>query len=128
MDKKFTFKRDERLSSKILIDKLFLEGKSFFIFPFRFIYYQENLCSEHPIQILFSVPKKRFKHACKRNLVRRRLKELYRLKKPDLYNSLNNSGKSYIIALVYSSNKIYPLKFLNERFVLVIEEWQKRIL
>jgi ribonuclease P protein component len=124
---KFTFKKEERLRSKALIDKLFLEGKSVLIPPFRLIYLPLELPLTVPIQIFFSVPKKRFKKANQRNLIRRRLKELYRLKKPFLYQKLNSKNKSYVMAFIYTSNTVLNSQYLDERINILFEEWQKRV-
>ena len=70
----------ERLNSKILIGKMFEGGvsKSFSIFPIRVVYMPVEQ-GEAPASILISVSKRRFKRAVKRNRVRRRLREIYRL-------------------------------------------------
>lgn len=105
LKKRFTFKSKERLKSKKQIDELFNGGKSFFIYPFKVFYLIHDEQEDYPVKILFSVPKKRFKRANKRNLIRRRVKEIYRLKKPDFYSKLPKSKRIYI-AFIYSSQSI----------------------
>ncbi len=53
------------------------------------------------LRVLFSVPKKYHKRANRRNLLRRRTKEAYRLQK-----SLLQLDKSYDIALIYTSREV----------------------
>ena len=63
--KTFTFRKAERLSSKILLDKLFSEGKSLFSYPFKFIFLNMEMDDVPDIRVVFSVPKKNFKQAVK---------------------------------------------------------------
>ncbi len=115
-----TFRKEERLKSKKLIQKLFSEGNSFFVFPFKVFYLPENASPTYPVQILITVPKRRFKRANKRNLIRRRIKELYRLKKPYFYTHLPQN-KKYSVTLIYSSDRIPETDFLNTRMDAVID-------
>ena len=58
-------------------------------FPLRVVYVnKERAQGEVPVQILISVPKKRFKHAVDRNRVKRQVREAYRLHKQVLYEAL----------------------------------------
>ncbi len=80
---KYTLRKKERLSSKKQISSLFSEGKYDFNFPFKIVYQivskQDNFQS--PVLFSVSVPKKKIKKAVKRNLVKRRTREAYRLNK-----------------------------------------------
>jgi len=107
MEQGFTFTKEERLCSKILIDKLFTEGKSVYSPPFRFVFMSvEYLKGEFPAQVVFSVPKRNFKHAVKRNLIRRRMREAYRLNKSDFYDALTHSEKKLAIMIIYIEKDI----------------------
>ena len=77
--------RTERLRSLGAVRRMFESGESGFIFPFRYVWFAE--ADEIPsVEVLFSVPKKFHKRANKRNLLRRRTKEAYRLQKQTLKN------------------------------------------
>ena len=76
-----TFRKQERIVSKQLIETLFDKGdsQSLVAYPLRAIYTKTERrtdCAE--TQILISVPKKRFKHAVDRNRVKRQVREAYR--------------------------------------------------
>jgi len=107
MEHRFTFTKEERLCSKILIDKLFTEGKSVYSPPFRFVFMPvEYLKGQFPAQVVFSVPKRNFKLAVKRNLIRRRMREAYRLNKSDFYEELTLSEKKLAIMIIYIEKDI----------------------
>lgn len=88
--KKLTFKKEERLCSKRVIDKLFTEGESFLSFPVKIIFLKTPVSSGFPVQAGFSVSKKSFKKAVQRNLIKRRLREAYRLNKYELYQNIGD--------------------------------------
>ena len=119
LKKRFTFKSQERLKSRTQINKLFTEGKSFFVYPFKVLYLIQDGQEEYSVKILFSVPKRRFKRANKRNLIRRRVKEIYRLKKPDFYLELPKN-KQIKIAIIYSSQSILESNEIKPAFEKVL--------
>ena len=82
-----TFSKIERLCSKKAIDDLFTNGKVKTQFPFKLIYKVSEFESPFPIRALFVVPKKKHKRANKRNSIKRRMKEVYRLNKQPLYDA-----------------------------------------
>lgn len=84
----FTFKKIERLCSKKAIDDLFANGKSKNQFPFKLIYKKSEFESPFPVRVMFVVPKKKHKRANKRNDIKRRMREVYRLHKHTIYEAL----------------------------------------
>ena len=83
-----TFRKQERIVSHQLIETLFEKGDSQTLaaYPLRAVFLQTERQQGHaPIQILISVPKKRFKHAVDRNRVKRQVREAFRCHKEVLY-------------------------------------------
>lgn len=97
---KHTFKRSERLSSKKDIQELFKNGSSFYLYPFKVITLAVTESTTH--QVLFSVPKRNFKRAVDRNLLKRRMREAYRLHK----HLLPTEPQVLSIAYIYTSKEI----------------------
>ncbi len=84
----FTFTKIERLCSKKAIDDLFANGKGKTQFPIKLLYKLSDFESPFPIRAMFVVPKKKHKRANKRNIIKRRMREVYRLNKQSLYDSV----------------------------------------
>ena len=101
-----TFSKEERITHKRDIEKLFISGKKINMFPFDVRYYSGKERSLN--KILISVSKKNIKSAVKRNLIKRRIRESYRLNK----KQLSNSG--YSIAIIYVDYKILKFKEIDE--------------
>ena len=70
------------------------------------------------VEVLFSVPKKFHKRANKRNLLRRRTKEAYRLQKQTLKNG---SPANLDLALIYSSKEVLPYKTIQNAVRRILE-------
>lgn len=127
---KVTFSKEERLSSKKLIDKLFNRKNQFKTSDFPLLLIAKEVEKDHfnPLaQALFVVPKKRIKLAVKRNLTRRRLKEAYRLHKTSFYKQLQASDKKYIIAFIYLENKPVPYHLLEKKIIVLLERLKNKI-
>ena len=109
---KFTFKKEERLLKEKIIQELFDKGSSFYLYPFK-VFFLPNRDSQYPYhQILISVSKKNFKKAVDRNLIKRRIREGYRLNK----NQIGDQNK-LVIAYIYSAKEILPSAQIHERLV-----------
>ncbi len=117
----FTFSKIERLCSKTAIDVLFSKGKSINQFPLKLIYIESEFESEFPIRTMFVVPKKKHKRANKRNLLKRRMREVYRLHKHDLYSKVKN--KKYDIMYIMLSNEIIEYAEIEKKMALVTEKF-----
>ena len=106
----FSFKKGERLKSRKLIERMFnREGESFAVYPLRIIWFDTDLDSTYPAQFALSVPKRAFPKAAHRNLLRRRIREAYRLNKHQLYELLQDKDKQIAIMLLYTAKK--PLAY-----------------
>lgn len=107
MEKTHTFTKAERLCSKKLIESLFQGGaKSFSIYPMRVVFIPIEK-RDAQVSILISVPKKRFKRAVKRNLIKRQIREAYRLQKDALLKAVEEKEYGLAIAFIYISNDIF---------------------
>ncbi len=109
--RRFSFKKEERLTSKKVIDKLFSEGESFLSFPLKIIFFETSLNSKYLVQAAFSVGKRSFKLAVHRNAIKRKMRETYRLNKHQLYNVLGN--KQVAVFFIFIGKEIPEYKQVN---------------
>ncbi|WP_342769427.1 ribonuclease P protein component [Mucilaginibacter oryzae] len=119
----YTFKKEERLCNKRLIDKLFHNGSSFLCYPFRVSWLLNTEPQLYPAQILFSVSKKRYKHAVDRNTIKRLMRETYRLnKQQQLYQALQLADKKVLISVGYVGKEIEPYLFLEKKMLKLLNQ------
>ena len=100
----YALTKSERLTSQLIIDKLFAGGNaSMAAFPLRIVYMRmdgaDGSDGKPLVSILVSVPKKRFRHAVDRNRMKRLVREAYRLNKHILWDALE--GKEFRIVLAF---------------------------
>jgi ribonuclease P protein component len=119
-----TFTKAERLSSKVAIDKLFEQGKSFHSPPFK-ICWLEIIEDRSPAQIVISVPKRLFKRAVDRNRIKRLIRETYRKNKNLLYDKLEN--KKVLLMFIYTSKTIIEYKEMEEKTIMALTRLNKNI-
>jgi ribonuclease P protein component len=100
----FSFRKDEILRKKKLIDRLFTEGATFYIYPFKIFWLLIPLETPGPAQVLISVGKRSFKNAVDRNRVKRQIREVYRLQKHELYDKLASDRQQCIMGIIYTTN------------------------
>ncbi len=100
---RFTFRKEERLCSKKLLDELFLSKQSvqFFQFPLKAFWLFTDSKSIGPVQVVFPVSKRLFKRAHDRNRIRRMMRESFRLQKNDLYRQLAQQNLSGLLSISY---------------------------
>jgi ribonuclease P protein component len=121
------FRKNERLCSQKRIKSLFEEGKSFNQYPFRVIWSLNKLPGDSPARIVVSVPKKRFKKAVDRNLIRRRIKEAYRKKKHSLYSSLEHSDRQVDFMIIYVADTILDYQLIDNKISALLVRFQKEL-
>jgi ribonuclease P protein component len=124
----YTFKKEERLCNKKLIDQLYHSGSSFLCYPFKVSWLVTDNAGNYPAQIVFSVPKKRFKKAVDRNLIKRRMREAYRLNKQQyLYEILNQADKKIVLSMGYVAKDIIPFDFAVKKMLKLLNQLSAEI-
>jgi ribonuclease P protein component len=96
---KLTFKKEERLKSTKAIAGLFDDGNSMLVYPLKIVWKFTNREFNSPAQAAFSVSSKIFRKAVDRNLLKRRMREAYRLHKLSLYSGIGD--KTIAVMFIY---------------------------
>ncbi|TCO11046.1 ribonuclease P protein component [Natronoflexus pectinivorans] len=121
-----SFGKQERLFLTKQIEQLFSEGRSVTSFPLRIQYLLVPASDQSPSKVLFSVPKKRFKRAVKRNLIRRKMREAFRLNKQQLY-SVVPQGKQLLAAVVYINNEVADYQSVEKAVIKAFDKLKARL-
>lgn len=146
-----TLPRSERLRSLGAVRRLFTEGEGGFVYPFRYMYHvtkPRTECAgkadaagvvpdhvdnspggraEGSVEVLFSVPKKFHKRANRRNLLKRRTREAYRLSREALRRSVRETGVEIDVALVYSVKECQSYRSITYAVQRILERIRTRI-
>ena len=113
-----TLSKKERLCGKSATGELIAKGKHGNVPGLRFLY-MTNTGSDTN-RIMVSVPKKMFKRAVKRNLLKRRIRESWRKQKHAL---LTNGGTD--ILFIYPTKEIQTYEQIYNCVGLIIEKINK---
>lgn len=122
----FSFPRPEHLKSRKLIDQLFESGSSAVSAPVRILWKRVDADISSPVQAGFAVPKKQFKRAVDRNLLKRRMREAYRLNKKIIFDNLTEKSQPLVLLFVYTAKSIAEYKEIEKGIVVTLREVVKR--
>lgn len=127
----YTFKKEERLCSRRLIDQLYAEGHRLMAFPYSVQWMAlptPHALHSTPCQVMIVAPKRKFHHAVDRNHVRRLTRECYRLRKPAFYKFLSEQDISIVFSMVYIHNEIMTYEQLGHKMDKLFEALENDIL
>jgi len=101
------FKKEERLKSPVEIDNLFKNCRYILCYPVKLIYTVEKNTDPHPVQVVITVPSRKFKKAVDRNFIRRKMREIYRLSKHRI-NAEIGEGLKIRLGIIYTGDDPSP--------------------
>jgi ribonuclease P protein component len=123
LSRKNTLRKHERLYEKNGVDLVFQKGKLITASPIKLLWVVNERKSNVPIKVAFSVPKRIFKKAVTRNLLKRRMREAYRKNKiiktePDT---------TYALMFIYNARKINPYMEIESKIVLTLQHFKTAV-
>ncbi|MBW2961576.1 ribonuclease P protein component [Mesonia aestuariivivens] len=116
-----TLGKAEKLKSKIVISKLFEEGRSVKNFPIKLVYLPLTNDAKHHLAA-FSVPKRSFKLAVDRNRLKRLLREAYRTNK----HLLAEEKTPYALMFIYLGRKKFSLPELEKSIQKILIKFREQ--
>lgn len=122
------FSKREHLCGKKNTAELFTKGKFFFVDGIKTIYLFNREPNQEPVQLLVSVPKRLFKKAHTRNLLKRRIREAYRRNKVLLLPILSEKEYAVNIAFIFTSPHILAYSDIENKIVLSLQRLNATLL
>ena len=123
----FEFPKNQKLCNEKSIEILFENGKSLSEKPFRIIYSIDYNNEDVFLKALIVVPKKRVRLASDRNVIKRRVKEAYRLQKSELEKYLKSNNQQLNLAIIYQKHEILDYKPIEVKIKLLLSRLKEEL-
>lgn len=119
--------KNYKLCSKRVIQSLFDTGATIKHYPFIAIIKEVEFETKTPFKVVFSAPKRTFKKAAQRNLIKRRSKEAFRLNKNIIESYLKEKNKQIALFLVYSTPEEFDHIILQKKIAKLFDKIIKKL-
>ena len=116
----FTLCKEERLCGERVISNLFEHGHTFFQKPYKVYWIKTPGSGLYPVRFAVSVPKRRFKRAVKRNLLKRRTREAFRTNKQILSVAVADNLQIHLM-VVYASDSLLSYSELEKSMKKILQ-------
>jgi len=128
MSMKFTLGEEERLKSNLSIQGLLKGGKAVSSYPLKIYWdYSPDPHQKYPVRAAITVPKRKFKRAVDRNLMKRRIREAYRLNKNMLYETLDQRNQKIQLIILLLSDEFIPYNQLEKRMSEILLQLMNKL-
>lgn len=137
-----TLGKSSKLRHRTLVEGVFANGKGVYEYPLRVVWRTltaEELDSafrDHrpdrigKVQMLITVPKKKRRHAVDRVLVRRRIRESFRLLRREMEEALEREHpeiRTLSMAIIYQSNENLPYRTIEKAMARLRSKIMRRL-
>lgn len=141
MPQRATWKKAEKLKSRKRIERVFREGKSFSVFPYKVIFLLSPATGSAsatsskpppakpaaPLQAGFGAGSRHFKKAVDRNRIKRLGREAYRLQKAPLLHQLAEKGLSMAVFFIYTGKELPDFQTVTAKMGVALQKLIREI-
>jgi ribonuclease P protein component len=125
--KKYSLNSTERIKHRKIIEEIFSKGSTVYKDFIRINYIKADFKDGKIAKVAFSVPKKKFKRAYKRNRLKRVMREVYRKNKPEFYDILSNKSIKIALLFVYLDDEIKDYDIIEKTMKLALDKLVKKL-
>lgn len=138
---RLTLRKGEKLRHRSLVEPLFRGGESLYAYPLRIVW--RRLSADElkgsfrghipaaigPLQMLITVPKKKRRHAVDRVLMRRRIREAYRLNRFPLRQLVTEREeiRTLSLSIIYIADRNEPSSIIHSRLKKLLGKLEERL-
>ena len=100
------------------------EGKAINAFPLRAVYRMAKTEVNVPVKLVVSVPKRLFKKAVDRNLLKRRIREAYRLNRDQWFLPDAKNTRTIHLMVVFTGKEEASFDLIQTKIILILRRLQ----
>ena len=125
-----TWKKNEKLKSRKRIERVFREGKSFSVFPYKVVFLlspatASTSAAQAPVQAGFGAGSRNFKKAVDRNRIKRLGREAYRTQKEPLLAQLARKGLSMAVFFIFTGKELPDYATVSAKIGVALQKLLK---
>jgi len=124
---KNTFRKQDKLKSSLIIEKLFNANQFVLSYPLKcYFLFSELTENQNFVKVAFTVPKKTFKNAVQRNVLKRRMREAYRLNFRKIFELFMNQNLQQLqLLIIYIGKEMVDYGIIEKNMQAVLQKLPK---
>jgi len=117
----FRLGKSDRLKRRKVIEDIFSSGQAVRAFPIQLIWTTAERQGTGHIQAGFTAPRRKFKRAVDRNLIKRRMREAYRLNKCLIPTGIVSENEQIVVMCIYMSGDILAFDSIQKGMIKALK-------